>query len=123
MYAGLLALLGECSKERQDKVTWLRGRLKMTPLERLAWVYAANKDWGFFRVAGYYDTFLHLLNKPGVREELTLDPEGHAYAERYKLTHFAALKANSEGLVAELMRFILARRSEWTERFFEYLLF
>jgi hypothetical protein len=123
MYAGLLALLGECSKDREDKVTWLRDRLMLTPLERLAWVYAANNDQSFFRVAGFYDCFLHLLNKRDVREELSIDPSGPSYARRYQLTHFAALKANSDGLIAELMRFILGRRGSWTERFFEYLLF
>lgn len=118
MYAGLLALLGECSKEREDKVKWLKTRLKWTPLERIAAVYEANDDWAFFRLAGLYDVFLGRLSDPEVRRSLQVD-----YDDRYTCRDFAELKANSDGLAAELLRFVLARRGEWTDRFFEYLVF
>jgi hypothetical protein len=32
-------------------------------------------------------------------------------------------KANSDALRSELTRFIFARRGQWSERFFEYLIF
>jgi hypothetical protein len=33
------------------------------------------------------------------------------------MRNHAILKANSDGLVAELLRFILGRRGTWSERF------
>jgi len=129
MYGGLLMLLGEASKERSDKVSWLQERLKMTPLERLAWIYEQNQDWNFHRIAGPYDVFLSQLNNPEVRAKLNVDPASNnrddedSYRERYRIREFAALKANSDGLIAELLRFIMARRGSWSERFFEYLIF
>jgi hypothetical protein len=124
MYGGLLMLLGECSRERADKVTWLKNRLHLTPLERIALVYAENQDTNFFRLAGYYNTFLAMLSDSGVRKELNGDQvkEG-SYDTRYQMPCYATLKANSDGLVAELIRFILGRRGAWSERFFEYLIF
>mgnify|MGYP002777861012 CR=1 FL=1 len=118
MYAGLLLLLGEASKERQDKMTWLKQKLNFTPLERIAWVYEQSQDWNFFRIAGLYNVFLSNISDPTIRSQLNLD-----YQERYENEVFARLKANSDGLIAELLRFVLARRGDWTERFFEYLIF
>jgi hypothetical protein len=133
MYSGLLMLLGEASKERRDKLSWLKERLKMTPMERLAWVYEQNSDWNFHRIAGPYDVFLTQLNIPEVRNHLNVDPveaqdveaqdEQESYRQRYMIPEFAALKANSDGLIAELLRFVLARSGSWSERFFEYLIF
>jgi predicted nucleotidyltransferase len=131
MYSGLLFLLGEASKQRDNKVDWLLQRLKMTPLERMAWVYEQNEDWNFYRVTGLYNTFLFYLNQPEVRKKLNFNPEelsseqdlDSSYEQRYDVPEFALLKANSDALVAELCRFIFSCRSSWTERFFEYLLF
>jgi len=124
MYGGLLILLGECSREREDKVAWLKKRLTLTPLERIALVYSANQDTNFFRLAGFYDTFLGMLSKPEVRNELDGDQvQLGSYDTRYEMRNYAILKANSDGLVAELIRFILGRRGVWSERFFEYLIF
>jgi hypothetical protein len=124
MYGGLLMLLGQCSRERQDKVAWLKKHLTLTPLERIAVVYSANQDTNFFRLAGFYDTFLGMLSKPEVRTELNRDQvQQGSYDARYQMRNYAILKANSDGLVAELIRFILGRRGVWSERFFEYLIF
>lgn len=118
-----MMLLGECSRERKDKVAWLTASLKLTPLERIAWVYAAHGDTSFFRIAGFYNTFLDRMNDPEVRKALHTESTTLTYENRYKSPHYAPLKANSDALVAELLRFVLERRGEWTERFFEYLLF
>jgi hypothetical protein len=123
MYGGLLLLLGECSLERDDKVGWLKERLRMTPLERIEYVYRASDDACFFRIAGFYDTFLTLMNSPDVRHSLNVEAKGESYPGRYKIPNYAILKTNSDGLVAELVRFVLARDGYWSERFFEYLLF
>lgn len=132
MYSGLLFLLGEASKERQDKVSWLKRYLKMTPLERLAWVYEQNSDWNFYRVIGSYNLFLSRISIPEVRKSLNYNPsdldenytkDNHSYPNRYDSEEFSNLKANSDGLIAELLRFVFSRRGDWTERFFEYLVF
>ncbi|MCL1464948.1 hypothetical protein [Argonema galeatum] len=129
MYSGLLMLLGEASKERRNKVDWLKERLKMTPLERLEWVYEQNKDWNFHRIAEPYNVFLYQISIPQVRTKLNVDPaydnreDEDSYKKRYDIPEFSALKANSNGLIAELWRFLLARRGSWTEEFFEYLIF
>ena len=108
----------------------------MTPLERIAWVYEQNQDRNFFRIAGCYNVFLYYLNQQDVRKKLNFNPEGlnpesladneteaNTYDQRYTVPEFSILKANSDALSAELLRFISSRRGSWTERFFEYLLF
>jgi hypothetical protein len=123
LYAGLLFLLGECSKERADKVGWLLPRLRLTPLERIASAYLANNDPHFARVARPYDRFLARMSDPDTAaalaaaaprgpEELSAPPP--AYAE---------LHASSRELMGELVRFVLARRDDWGDEFFEHLLF
>lgn len=119
MYGGLLALLGEASKYRQGKIEFLWEHLRLTPMERFAYVYQANQDYGFFRLAGLYNVFLARLADENVRIQLT----EISYAERYQFPIFAELKANSDAFVSEVTRFILARRGQWSERFFEYLIF
>lgn len=132
MYTGLLFLLGESSKQRIDKVNWLKQRLKWTPLERVAHVYEDNHDWNFHRVAGLYNNFLSDLRQEKIRKLLNSDPvedspaedrNPSSYSDRYNKPEFARLKANSDALIAELLRFVFARRGTWTERFFEYLIF
>lgn len=120
MYGGLLFLLGEASKERVDKVTWLKERLRLTPLERLAWVYEQNRDYNFHRISGLYNSFLAKVGDPHVRGALKSIAD---YDERFRNEVYADLKSASDALVAELIRFVFARRQDWSERFFEYLIF
>lgn len=120
MYMGLLALVGESSKYSDErKLSTVSENLKLTPLERIAYAYEANGDSSFFRVAGLYNTFLARISDEETRTELN----DVAYADRYDNVLFSALKANSDALQAELTRFIFARRGQWSERFYEYLLF
>ena len=72
MYAGLLFLLGECSREKNDKVGWLTARVHRTPLERIAEVYRGRQDPHFNRVASAYDRFLAGMNDPSTRAALAL---------------------------------------------------
>lgn len=130
MYSGLLMLLGEASKERQDKVNWLKKHLTKTPLERVAWVYEENQDYNFKRIAGFYNVFLSYLNQPEVRKKLKDNKEKNiknlqnsSYQERNKNSDFSHLKANSDGLITELLRFTFERRNSWSQGFFEYLIF
>ena len=120
MYAGLLFLIGEASKDgtaEKSQVIWKS--LGLTPLERLAHVYEACGERCFFRVLGPYNVFLAKLSDPELRPRLN----AIGYEERYSVPEFAELKWNSDSLSAELLRFVFARRGSWSERFFEYLLF
>ena len=90
MYAGLLALLGESSKIRDDKVSWLKNRLRWTPLERLSSVYESNEDWAFFRLAGLYAVFLGRLS----RRRRCATGSRWTTRDRNKHRAFAELKAN-----------------------------
>ena len=47
---------------------------------------------------------------------------GLEYGGRYGSDDFAVLKANSDGLAAELWRFFEAQKGKWNERFFEYMI-
>jgi hypothetical protein len=119
MYAGLLFLIGEASKyQGEDKISFVRNHLALTPLERLGLVYKENHDHGFFRLSGLYNVFLSRLSDEDWRTKLNVE-----YDHRYTLPEFAEMKANSDALVAELIRFVFARRGQWSDRFFEYLIF
>jgi hypothetical protein len=119
MYAGLLFLIGEASKYQGDKkISFVREHLALTPLERLGLVYKENNDHGFFRVIGLYNVFLSRLSDEAWRTRLNVE-----YDHRYSLPEFSEMKANSDALVAELIRFVFARRGHWSDRFFEYLIF
>jgi hypothetical protein len=122
MYGGLLMLLGQCSLEKSDKITWLRSRLKMTPLERIAWTYATNEDGRIGELLGYYEYFLAQISRSEVRDALkAATPD--SYEKRYENPHYKALKENSDKFVAELLRFTLSRHGTWSPRFFEYLIY
>ncbi|WP_143393592.1 hypothetical protein [Fimbriiglobus ruber] len=121
MYGGLLLLLGQCSLETTDKVAWLRRRLRMTPLERIAWTYTSNGE-DVAKLLGFYETFLSEISKSEVRTALN-KAEPNSYEKRYEIPSYKALKDNSDGFVAELLRFTLARGGTWSSRFFEYLIY
>lgn len=122
MYGGLLLLLGECSRETNNKVAWLRERLKMTPLERIAWTYASNEPGEIAKLMGFYEKFLARISTPEVRAALN-KADDESYEKRYENPHYAELKKNSDGFVTELLRFTLARTDTWSSRFFEYLVY
>jgi hypothetical protein len=62
---------------------------------------------------------------PGLARRLATRAELNGLDDnlRYDNALFSSLKKNSNALQAELVRFIFARRGEWSSRFFEYLLF
>ena len=119
MYFSMIAALGALSRcYDKDKIKALKDLVKLPPLERLFVAYKISGDEGFFRVAGSYNTFLHLLSQQEARDELfKLE-----YPDRYKSAIFGQLKANSDGLSSELLRFYEARRGGWDDRFFEYMI-
>lgn len=124
MYASLLYSLGELSRfayARRDaspsKIDSLKQYVQMPPLERFAHLYTANGDDNFFRFLSLYNNFLAAMGDADKRNELRdLDPP-----HRYESTVFSLLKANSDAFASEVMRFLMARRGVWSDRFFEYL--
>ena len=112
-------LIGESSKLHTDKHLWLRQQLELTPLDRLAMVYQANEEGNFDKVLKLYDKFLTIISSPGNRATLNK----FDYESRYKNEMFKELKDNSDSFITELTRFIFARRGQWSDRFFEYLVF
>jgi hypothetical protein len=123
LYAGLLFLLGESGKETVDRVGWLSAHLRLTPLERIATVYAANNDPHFANVAAPYERFLTMMGNPNVRAALSLAPPTGSDDCRQVPQVYEDLRANAESLASELIRFMLARRDEWSEQFFRGLFF
>ncbi len=123
MYAGLLFLLGEASRITTDKPAWLADRLTWTPLERLAACYAAYNDPQVEILANRLNTFVAALSEPGFRQSLAETVEPDSPLARESNPHFATLKSNADDFLAELLRFALARRNDWADRFFEYWLF
>ena len=124
LYAGLLLLLGQCSKQPSDQEGWLLARLPLTPLERIAVAYVANGDPHFYRIAAAYDRFLAGLNDPEMRASLAIEPPTlPADLQRAAPALYGELQANAHQLQRELVRFVLARQADWSETFFVRMLF
>ncbi|MDA1015377.1 MAG: DUF294 nucleotidyltransferase-like domain-containing protein [Planctomycetota bacterium] len=118
-YAGLLLLLGECST-RHDKVDWLKSRMKWTPLERVAAVFATHHDERRFAVADAYGRFLESMHDA---EFVTGLCDDAVATDRWDSPQLEHLKSTSDEILRNLLGFVLDRRDDWHPRFFEYLLF
>lgn len=113
MYFSMVATIGGLSREHSaQKIDALKALIDMEPLRRMYVAYQLATDMGYFRIAGAYNSFLHLLSQQTVREEL----QGVGYEDRYKSPVFSQLKANSDAISAELLRFYEARRRDWDDR-------
>jgi len=124
MFAALILLLGECSKEKKDKIGWLREHLLLTPIQRIEKVYALNNDERFNILLDAYEVFMTQMNSPEVRKILVeANPKSLAELREMDLPEYNELHANSNILIKELTRFVLDRRGDWSDAFFEYLLF
>ena len=123
LLAGMLCLLGESSRVQGDQADWLATQLALTPLERIAAAYERSGDPHFQRIAGCSDLFLCALSDSAVREELGLTEAGDHPFARERNPCYRRLKANSDALRSELVRFVLDRRNDWSQHFFERLIF
>lgn len=119
IYAGLLLLVLNSSKYRAKKIHYLREHIHYTPLEKIYKVYHDNKDYNFDRIISAYNIFLCKLMSDDIRDEL----KNMDYSDRYNSICYSELKTNSDFLQAELTRFILDNRINWTSKIFEYLIF
>jgi len=118
MYAGLLLLVMNASKNRTDKFGYISSKIHLTPIEKIIHIYSDNNDPNIDRVLGHYDVFLRKMSDPEIRQALQAD-----YDDRYLNPYYADLKVNSDGLQTELTRFILARKGIWSDLIYEYLIF
>jgi len=119
IYAGLLLLILTASKYRKEKVDFLKDNIFRSPIEKIYTAYQENNDSNFERILAIYNVFLSKLVQDSVRDEL----KALEYPERFSSNSYAELKTNSSFLQAELTRFILDNRGQWTSRAFEYLIF
>jgi hypothetical protein len=125
IYAGLLFLILNSSKQKNEKENYLRKYIQSTqrsacsPLERIYHVYKDNSDYNFSKIAESYDLFLAKLHDDCVRKELkNLD-----YSDRYKSQYYIELRLNSQLLISELTRFVFENKSKWNPQIIEYLIF
>ena len=118
MYAGLLLLVMNASKNRTDKFGYISSKIHLTPIEKIIHVYSDNNAPNIDRVLGPYDMFLRKISDPEIRQALQAD-----YDNRYLNPYYADLKVNSDGLQTELTRFIFARKGIWSDLIYEYLIF
>ncbi len=118
MYGGLLLLVLNASKYGRDKCDYLERNILFTPLEKACHVYMDNNE-NPAQFLPFYERFLYMMSDRKVRESLI----GLGYSQRYESGYYTELKDNSDKLISELTRFVLSRRSAWTDSAFEYLIF
>lgn len=123
MHAGLLFSLAECAASTTNPAKRLKDYLRLTPLERLARVYADNERAAHFAaVADPYEVFLDRLGDESFRRNLaeTSDPlhtgRSDDCAERLRHQNAAALRR-------ELVQFVMDRRESWGAEFVDSLVF
>jgi hypothetical protein len=119
IYAGLLFLILTSSKLTDKKIAFLRDNIELTPLEKIYLAYTSNNDKHFSKIVDSYNFFLNTVMNKNVRLELS----GLDYSSRCGCKYYVELKSNSDRLKAELTRFILDNRVQWTPEIFEYLIF
>lgn len=120
--AGLLLLLGESTVCGEDPVEWVIGRLRHTPLQRIAGVVSNYDRRALFDLLERYEAFLAAWNDPAFREQLAaFDRPG---AEPDDHSAFQSLADNARELKQVLRHFILerVRRGDWPRRFLEEMI-
>ena len=111
-------LIMNASKYRRDKFAYLSPLVHLTPLEKIASVYADNDDYSMDKVLGAYEVFLRKISDQEIRNYLNTD-----YEDRYNNPHYLELKVSADSLRSELSRFIFSMRGKWTDQVIEYLVF
>lgn len=124
MFAALILLIGECSKEKDDKIGWLYRYISLTPLQRIERVYELNQDNNFAVLLDAYELFMARMRSPTVRKDLLkANPGSLQELSMMRPDSYQELHSNSDRVIGELTRFLLQRKDNWSQAFFEYLLF
>jgi hypothetical protein len=119
MYAGLLLLMGEADRQTEKGADWLKDRLSLTALERVAFVFTQQGDEHFSIIARSYEKYLSRLGDPDFFNTLTDDEN----CELEDHPQYRELEENSQELLAELSRFIIQNQYQWNPRFCRALFF
>ncbi len=135
LYTGLLFLLAESSRVDGNRETWLRQHLRLTPLERIAWVMAAHTAANIQSIAHCYDRFLSCLQDPAYRAALqdiggTETNSPHPLSAHGVVTDgmledndaYRHLIANSQLLTTAMLDFLWSRRGVWLDETLSTLL-
>jgi hypothetical protein len=123
-YAALLVLLGECSRERTDKIGWLARHLVMTPLERIAFVYQRAQIGGFDRLIVAFERFAAVWNDPATRQFLlTEGPRSVSELPARMTPVFADVLRAAKHMKDELIELVSSRSADWSPAFRRYLWF
>lgn len=123
LYSGLLLLIGEGFSQTERHSDWLSHRLRMTPLERIAYVYDVCGNDNFSTIADCYCTFLSALGDPKFRREL-LDVTDRQNADMpTEIPWTAELTHNAPRLTADLSRFLWLQQGRWGSEFYEQFVF
>lgn len=127
MYAGMLLLLGECSRYSEpDKIGWLLGKLTLTPLERLVWVMEQHPGHAtdIVRLIECYEVFLAAMNDEATRNALIQKaPRTLNDLPPVKVPEYEPIHNSSAEIMDILTRFVLARANDWSPAFLRYLMF
>src|SRR5437879_926347 len=97
-------------------LSWLAEHLGLTPVERLALAYEANRDANLPHLLVLYDMFLSRWADRAIRRQLVSIDE-----LRRDDPILRELVLNADAIRSELARFILGRRSDWSLSFFNHL--
>lgn len=118
-YAGLLLLLGEADRRGEDALSWLKERISLTPLERVAEVFRENGGREFSQIAESYEYYLSRLGDPVFFTQLTDEDDSRLEAQ----PAYRELEINSERLLSALSRFLIQRETQWNRQFLSGLFF
>ena len=119
LYGGLLFLILNSSKYKENKIDYLREKITLTPMEKLIHVYK-DSNISHDDILTYYNIFLENFNKKEIRNALKVE-----YIDRYTNPYYKILKENSDYLQRDLTDFIFKQKElkNWDDRIFEYLMF
>lgn len=118
MYFGLLSLILN-SSVKENKQSYIRDHINLTPLERVCHVYSDVGESDVSQLLGPYNVFVENINNPEFRERLSLAN----YNSRYNFKEYVLMKTTSDAFRSEITRFILDRRGYWPHRVLSNILF
>ncbi len=125
MYAGMLLLLGECSRlEGTDKIEWLLNKLALTPLERVIWCMQQHDNDDVNELLEAYEVFLAAMADDDTRQAL-IDKAPRTMADLPPpiIPEYEPIQASTHRIMTILTDFVLARRDDWSRQYLNYLLF
>ena len=125
MYAGMLLLLGECSRvQGGDKIEWLLNKLALTPLERVTWCMQQHDSEDVNDLLEAYEVFLAAMADDDIRQAL-IDKAPRSMDDLPPpiIPEYEPIQASTHRIMTILTDFVMAKRHGWSRSFLNYLLF